>query len=91
MGEGTGSSYSCSTTVNGQMLIFGGQLNSAFENQISVVESCGLRRIGDLPMNFYYGACNTFIGQDQAYEHALLCFAKSGKNQCHRYRQLENV
>ena len=67
--------------MNGQMLIFGGYIE---KKQISMVEKCGLKRIGTLPMEFYYGACNTYpIGQ-QDYQ-VLLCFAFSNTTGCHRY------
>jgi len=41
-------------------MIFGGTIGADYINQISIVESCGLKRIGNLPKQFYYGACNTF-------------------------------
>ena len=63
-------------------MIFGGHFDE-FIKQISIVESCGLRRIGSLPMEFYQGACNTFQtsgGTDET----LLCFDKYAPKDCHR-------
>ena len=81
--ESTGSYRSCSTVINGLMMIFGGDSNSDFDNQISVVESCGLRRLGTLPMQFEFGACNTFQS-NEGDEEVLLCFAYNGRKDCHR-------
>jgi len=78
--ESTGSYASCSTVINGLMMIFGG--TGDFESQLSVVESCGLRRLGTLPMEFYSGACNTFQS-NEGNEEVLLCFAERSKD-CHR-------
>lgn len=64
------------------MMIFGGFDDD--KNQISVVEGCQLRRIGDLPIDFTYGACNTFT-TTAGNEETLLCFSwSSGWNKCHR-------
>ena len=80
----SGSYRSCSTTINGKMMIFGGDSGTPSYNQISILESCGLRRIGDLPMNLRSGACNTFINS-QGKDYALLCFGYNyGMNECHR-------
>ena len=72
-GDETGSLVSCSATINGRMMIFGGFWNTKYKNQISVVESCQLTRVGDLPMSFHGGACNTFTWSGK--EETLLCFA----------------
>ena len=80
--EGAGSLSSCSVTIHGQMLIFGGGYNS-YKTQISTVESCRLRRLGTLPMDFNWGGCNTFETSDGT-EEALLCFDYYGRKQCHR-------
>ena len=83
--RGTGAWYSCSVVQNGIMIIFGG--DSYFTNhgrQISIVESCRLYRIGQLPNIFDGGACNTFktsIGE----EYSLLCFSMDGSDECLRY------
>ena len=67
------------------MMIFGGFPSYPYTNQISIVESqlCQLTRVGDLPMDFASGACNTFktsLGQEET----LLCFGRDGKNLCYR-------
>jgi len=55
-------------------MVFGGHISYSYKNQISVVESYQLRRIGQLPIDFRYGACNTFLSNDQKDE-IILCFA----------------
>jgi len=80
----TGSYYSCSATINGQMMIFGGNLGYSYSNQISLVENCRLTRIGSLPIRFSGGACNTFQRSDGRSE-TLLCFARNGESNCHRF------
>ena len=79
----TGSHWSCSATINGQMMIFGGRY-SPYDNQISVVEDCRLTRIGSLPIKFDIGACNTYHRSD-GFSETLLCFAESGTSNCHRF------
>ena len=77
---------SCAATINGQMTLFGGPFMSSYVNQIAVVASCGLTRLGDLPMNFTDGACNTFT-TSTGIEEALLCFGQDrepGESSCHR-------
>ena len=64
------------------MTIVGG--SSSYAQQISVVESCGLRRIGDLPSDFNGGACNTYRPYSDK-DHAMLCFSASSTNGCLRY------
>ena len=59
------------------MYIVGGFESYAYRSQISIVEDCGLHRVGTLPLRFQYGACNTFS------DIALLCFSSSGMNECH--------
>ena len=63
-------------------MLFGGNHDS-YKTQISIVESCRLRRLGTLPMKFKLGACNTFQ-TSEGDEEVLLCFARTGKNECHR-------
>ena len=67
------------------MLIFGEEFD--YRDQIAEVKDCGLYRIGTLPINFAYGACNTFIEANE--EHALLCFGADMKNGCHRFSNNE--
>ena len=81
----TGSLNSCSTIINGQMMIFGG--NSPYNTQISLVEECRLTRIGSLPSSFYLGACNTFENTD-GINATLLCFASSGFSNCQRFYEM---
>ena len=81
--QGTGSFRSCSAVINGRMLIFGGLIGYTYDvKQISEVKSCSITRIGDLPMDFYYGACNTFTSSGT--EEVLLCFDYYAENTCHR-------
>ena len=84
--EGTGSYFSCSVVLNGQMLILGGQMFESMQSQISTVESsfssCRLHLLGTLPVPFQGGACNTFQFGDK--EEALLCFRSGGFQECHR-------
>ena len=88
---GTGSFRSCSATINGQMMIFGLQptgkqswdLEHSFQSQISIVESCRLKRLGTLPFSFYDGGCNTFKTNGEM-EETLLCFGMGGKKMCYR-------
>ena len=86
-GENTGSWHSCSTTINGIMMIYGSQMTTDFQTQISIVESCRLRRIGDLPMEYFgYGGCN-FYKKNDGNEINLLCFGLGqgqGYKNCHR-------
>ena len=65
------------------MYLFGGQSSSQFPKQISVLESCDLRRIGDLPTKFFEGACNTF-DSGPGDEHILLCFGFDEDKDCYR-------
>ena len=81
-GENTGVSRSCSTVINGIMTIFGGY-DSPYKNQISIVESCQLRRIGELPIDFYDGGCNSFLSNEQKDE-IILCFAYYSSTRCDR-------
>lgn len=82
--ENTGAKYSCSAMVGGEMMIFGGSSSAGYTNQISIVQSCRLKRVGTLPMQtFNYGACNTFK-ENNGMEKTLLCFDSSGRRSCHR-------
>jgi len=65
------------------MFIFGGS-TTPYDDQISLVESCHLIRLGTMPVKFYTGACNSFktsTGDEQT----LLCFGTSGRSNCHRF------
>ena len=48
---------SCSLSVKGKMMIFGGTVE---RRQIAAVEDCQLKRIDDLPFDFYLGGCGYF-------------------------------
>ena len=87
-GDRTGSQHSCSTIVDGKMTIFGGE--SDHSNQISLVENCGLTRVGTLPMGFWCGSCNSFQ-KSNGESHTLLCFGSPGKSDCHRYFKFHNI
>ena len=52
------------------------------EIQISKIENCGLQRIGELPKEFDFGACGTFIFA--AEERVMFCFPTSDKKKCFR-------
>ena len=41
--------------------------------------------IGDMGFDFHYGACNTFVSENE--EFVLLCFSQSSKSSCHRYEE----
>ena len=71
---------SCSTVLHGRYYIFGGRYQP---KQISVIdeEKCVLRREGDLPRDFQYGGCQTFMMPE---EKALLCFGYSSRT-CMRW------
>ena len=81
--QGTGCYYSCSAILKGRMLIFGGHQHgwSEYITQISEVEDCRLHRLGDLPMEFEFGACNTF--GSGATENVHLCFGREFQKGCH--------
>ena len=83
LGNSTGYHHSCSATINGKMMIFGGKYGGPLATQISLVESCQLTRVGDLPMAFTDGGCNTFQ-RSSGTEETLLCFAFERQSLCHR-------
>ena len=65
------------------MFIFGGY-TTPYEDQISLVESCHLVRLGTMPVKFSAGGCNTFTSSTGD-EQTLLCFALAGRSNCHRF------
>ena len=83
---GTGASYSCSFVQNGKMYIVGGWY-SDINKQISIVEECELRLVGQFPNIFQYGACNNFINPD-GNQQALLCSGEDDKDGCIRYENI---
>ena len=74
------------------MLYFGGvgnnnkQVKCNFTNcyqmwiQLSQVEDCSLKRIGELDFEFENGACNTFDRNDK--EEVYLCFSSTDAQVC---------
>lgn len=80
-GDLTESFGSCSAILNGEMYIFGGK---GLRRQIMKIEDCGVTATGILPMEFYYGQCNTYaISSNQ--NATLLCFEWPGEySGCHR-------
>ena len=83
MDDNTGAEWSCSFMLNGRMMIVGGDSMGRHSDQLSVVESCSLHRVGTLPMEFELGGCNTFQAPS-GQEEALLCFGLDGMEDCHR-------
>ena len=81
---GTNVFQSCSISLNGHMLIFGGDDDSTpdYSRQILEVGACGLTKIGLLPFDFEFGACNSFLAKDNT-QHALLCFDWAADKDCH--------
>jgi len=86
----TGVYGSCSAVLDGKMYIFGGFAtntrihtlgdgNMYLFNQISEIDQCGIRRIGDLPFWFFLGGCNTFE-TNAGEQFVLLCFGVSAKD-----------
>ena len=80
-GSATGAYGSCSAVLDGKMYIFGGLATIGagwgnLFNQISEIDQCGTRRIGDLPIWFFHGGCNTFETNDRG-QFVLLCFGTS--------------
>ena len=65
---------SCSTSFNGEMLIFGGQQEP---RQVSKIRGCGLERVSTLPFDFD-GACQARIRNQ-----ILLCFSAYEEQTCH--------
>ena len=60
---------SCSVTFKNQHYVYGGYVYDGYERQISRIDGCRLRRIGDLPFDHYKGAC-TAVNDNLIY----LCF-----------------
>ena len=48
---------------------------------MSKIDGCQLNRVGDLPFEFYYGACTKFFVADT--EKILLCFDVNQLKTCH--------
>ena len=79
---------SCSARLNGEYYVFGGATyggadNSGFTKQISKINDCRLKRVGDLPFDFTYGACGTYDVSSE--ERVMLCFDMNEQRKCRRY------
>ena len=48
--------------------------------KVSVIENCRMARIGDLPFDYEYGSCNTFLEPNPR---VLLCFDRNDPKVCH--------
>ena len=92
LGDDTDAFRSCSAILNGELYVFGGnnkkkqvfnlqrfRLQSLL--QVSKVIDCGLKRIGDLNYDFYWGTCATYSFPQ---ERIMLCFSNSFTNKCER-------
>ena len=105
IGENSGAYRSCSLMMNGEAVIFGGNLVQPinikrqvhFLNrdkgiifiQISVVSECTVKRLGDLPFDFTTGACGTFI--IDSLMTILLCFSGAiGRRNCRSLTRRNN-
>ena len=53
-----------------------------YSRQIVEVGACGLTQIGSLPFDFWLGACNSFLAEDNT-QHALLCFDWDADRKCY--------
>ena len=82
---------SCSARLNGEYYVFGGATyggadNSGFTKQISKINDCRLKRVGDLSFDFTYGACGTYDVSSE--ERVMLCFDMNEQRKCRRYSGL---
>jgi len=84
--------FSCQKSVSRMKILgiettiiwdFGQPCNRDYTRQISLVESCRLRKTGSLPYDFEYGACNNFRTSSGS-EKALLCFSDYKPDGCLR-------
>ena len=77
---------SCSARLNGEYYVFGGNQRTpytSFTKQISKINDCRLKRVGDLPFDFEYGACGTYEVSSE--ERVMLCFDMNEQRKCRRY------
>ena len=65
---------SCSVTYRGDFYVFGG---SYLDRQISKLEGCSLKRIGDLDFDFQVGGCAA-VNEESIY----LCFRRYDYKRC---------
>jgi len=79
---------SCSARLNGEYYVFGGNQRTPytdFTKQISKINDCRLKRVGDLPFDFEYGACGTYEVSSE--ERVMLCFDMNEQRKCRRYSE----
>ena len=81
-GAQTGSYRSCSAMLAGRMLIIGGSSRKDFTNQISEVVGCSLKRIGTMPNETHFPACNTF---NTPTPKVWICFYELNTKGCKRF------
>ena len=48
--------------------------------KVSKIENCQMTKIGDLPFEYNYGSCNTFLEPNPR---VLLCFDRYDPKVCH--------
>ena len=81
-------------TISGQMMMLGGSISPNLKSRTKYhSQSCGLTQVGDLPMNFAIGACNTFI-TSSGKEETMFCFGEMVKVHAtgnHKYLKLVNL
>jgi len=101
--EQSGAFFSCSTMLNGEAIIFGGWISNnerqvhlklifiSFKYhplQISLVSECTLKRLGDLPFDFRFGTCGTFMINRSPT--ILLCFDYNERRKCRSLTRRKN-
>lgn len=91
IGENSGAYRSSTTILNGEAVIFGGNHEepSNIKRQISVVSECTVKRLGDIPFDFLFGTCGTFMIDGLLT--ILLCFANENeKRKCRSLTRKNN-
>ena len=79
--ENTSVWRSCSVVVKNQHYAYGGDgyAYGNYKRQISRIDGCRLRRIGDLPFDHEYGTCTTVI-----HDMIFLCFHAGSESADHK-------
>ena len=82
---------SCSAVMNGEFYIFGQRYNRLLDRDhpdvikskrsIKKIVNCGLKSIGELPFEFHYGTCGTYLFPD---ERIFICFGDDDGKKCQR-------
>lgn len=62
-----------------QNLNFSNPYQGQYEDQISEISDCALKRTGNLPKSFYMGACGAYNGK------VWLCFDYYAENTCYSW------